>query len=284
MEGKALKIVWFQAASCTGCTVSLLNSASFKIKNLLLDSIVPGKHVSLLFQPTVMAGSGEKVIEVLKTETARKDFFLVLEGSIPTKDAGVYGKVGERTFLEWFLELAGAAQGIIALGTCASFGGMFAARPNPTGCRSAREIMEQHGIQKTLINIPGCPPHPDWFLGTVAKLMAGQALEFDGLKRPVDFYGKLIHENCPRRPYFDKGKFAGKFTEEGCLYLLGCKGPFTSSDCPLRQWNGGINWLIKNGAPCFGCVEPDFPDGMAPCFGRCPAAALPTPQAGGDKG
>jgi len=274
MEEKALKVVWFQASSCTGCTISLLNSASFKIKNLLLDSIVPGKYVSLAFQPTVMAGSGEKVIEMLKTEEVKKDFLLVVEGAIPAADGGVYGKVGERTFLDWIVELSQAARAVVALGTCASFGGIFAAQPNPTGCQGVGRIMKLHNIQKTLINLPGCPPHPDWFFGTVAKFLADMPLNLDDINRPIDFYGKLIHENCPRRPYFDKGKFALKFTEEGCLYLLGCKGPFTNSDCPLRQWNGGANWLIRNGAPCFGCVEPDFPDGMAPCFSRCQAPEL----------
>lgn len=261
-----IKIVWFQASACTGCTVSLLNSSSFKIKNLLLDEIVPGKAVSLVFQSTIMAGSGENVINVLRQQETQKDYFLVVEGSIPTKDNGVYGRVGEKTFLQWVKELIPNSLGVIALGTCASFGGIFSAKPNPTGCKSVKEIMKENNMEKTLINIPGCPPHPDWFLGTVAKIIAGLPLNLDELGRPKDFYGGLIHENCPRRPYFDKGKFANSFTEEGCLYLLGCKGPFTYSDCPTREWNGGTNWLIKNGSPCFGCVEPDFPDGSCPFF------------------
>ncbi|MCM8821940.1 MAG: hydrogenase small subunit [Candidatus Omnitrophica bacterium] len=266
MGNKALRVVWFQAASCTGCTISILNSSSFKVKNLLLDEIVPGHHLCLLFQQTIMAGSGEKVLEVLREQGTRKDFFLVVEGSIPTKDSGIYGKLGEKTMLEWFGQLASACSGIISLGTCSSFGGMFAAAPNPAGCKSVRDVCKTLKVEKPIINIPGCPPHPDWFIGTIVHLLNRGIPALDDVSRPLDFYGGLIHENCPRRPYFDKGKFAYKFGEEGCLYLLGCKGPFTNSDCPLRQWNGGINWLIKNGAPCFGCVEPDFPEKMVPFF------------------
>ncbi len=268
MEKKSLPVVWFQAASCTGCTISILNSSSFKVRNLILDEIVPGSYITLLFQQTIMAGSGEKVIEVLRGQKEKKDFFLVVEGSIPMKDEGIYGKVGDRPILEWFKELALASAGIISLGTCSSFGGMFAASPNPAGCEAVREVCKKFNIEKPIINVPGCPPHPDWFIGTIVQILSRGIPSTDDLMRPVDFYGRLIHENCPRRPYFDKGKFALKFGEEGCLFFLGCKGPFTNSDCPLRQWNGGTNWLIKNGAPCFGCVEPDFPENMVPFFGK----------------
>jgi len=265
---KSVKVIWFQAAGCTGCTMSLLNSSSFKVKNLLLDEIVPGNVLFLVFQPTIMAGSGEEILQVMRDEAESREFFLVVEGAIPTKDGGIYGKVGEKTFLDIFLNLVQKANGIIALGSCSSFGGIPAGNPNPTGCKSVMEIMEKEKIDKLLVNIPGCPPHPDWFIGTLFKIIKGDELKLDEWKRPVDFYGKLIHENCQRRPYFDKGKFAKNFAEEGCLYLLGCNGPYTYSDCSLRQWNGGINWCIKNNSPCFGCVEIEFPDKTAPFYER----------------
>ncbi|MCM8818244.1 MAG: hydrogenase small subunit [Candidatus Omnitrophica bacterium] len=263
-----IKVMWFQAGGCTGCTISLLNSSSIKIKNLLLDEIVPGKIVCLIFQPTIMAESGEKVIKVMKGEEEKGDFFLVVEGAIPTKNNGIYGKVGEKTFLENILELGEKANGVICIGSCSSFGGIPKGSPNPTGCMSVKEIFEERNINKQVINVPGCPPHPDWFLGTITKIILGQDLKLDELNRPIDFYGKLIHENCPRRPFFDKGFFAKSLSEEGCLYLLGCKGPFTYADCPLRQWNGGTNWCIKNNSPCFGCTEPEFIDKNLPFFKR----------------
>lgn len=265
---ETIKVVWLQSGSCTGCTISVLNSSSLKIKNLLLDEIVPGKVLSLVFQSTIMAESGEKVIKVLKEESFKKDFFLVVEGVIPTKDNGIYGRIGEKTFLEILLDLVENCKGIICIGSCSCFGGIPMGSPNPTGCKSVKEIMEERNIKKLLINIPGCPPHPDWFLGTITKIIIGQKLELDELNRPLDFYSKLIHENCPRRPYFDKGSFAKSFSEEGCLYLLGCKGPFTYADCPIREWNGGTNWCIKNNSPCFGCTEPEFIDKNSPLFKR----------------
>lgn len=261
-----LKVIWFQAGTCTGCTISLLNSSSIKVKNLLLDEIVPGKIISLIFQSTIMAGSGEKVIEIVKEESEKGNFFLVVEGAISTKDEGIYGKIGEKTFCEVIFDLAEKADGIICLGSCSSFGGIPKASPNPTGCKSVNEILEEKNIKKMLINIPGCPPHPDWFIGTISKIMTLNRIELDELKRPIDFYGKLIHENCLRRPFFDKGKFAKSFKEEGCLYLLGCKGPYTYADCPLREWNGGVNWCVKNNFPCLGCTEPEFIEKNIPFF------------------
>jgi hydrogenase small subunit len=150
---------------------------------------------------------------------------------------------------------------ILAVGTCASFGGIPAGGTNPSNCVTVRKMMEVKGIKKPLINIPGCPPHPDWIVGTVASIVLNGLPgpnDLDDNLRPKAFFGKLIHENCPRRAYFDEGKFAKKFGEEGCLYELGCKGPITHADCPTRRWNGGTNWVIGAGSPCLGCTQPEF--------------------------
>jgi hydrogenase small subunit len=168
---------------------------------------------------------------------------------------------------------------VIALGTCAAFGGIPAAAPNPTGARPVKEFLDSKGISKPLVNIPGCPPHPDWFTGTVAGIILNglpTADDLDDLLRPKAFYGKLIHENCPRRAYFDEGKFAKNPGDEGCLYGLGCKGPITYADCPLRRWNNGTNWVIGAGAPCNGCTQPEFPDGTAPFYEKLVDVELPT--------
>jgi hydrogenase small subunit len=98
----------------------------------------------------------------------------------------------------------------------------------------------------------------------------------DEHRRPKAFFGTLIHENCPRRAYYDERKFAKKLSDPGCLYELGCKGPVTYADCPIRLWNNGVNWCVGSGAPCMGCVEPGFPDLVSPLYEKMAQALLPS--------
>jgi len=275
MAVKILPVVWLQGAGCTGCSVSVLNAVSPKIQNLLLDEIVPGQQLSLLFHATIMAGQAEPVIKVLKdTETNRKGgYVLVVEGSVPTAENGAYCSIGihngkHQTILQSVQDMGRNALAVLAVGTCATYGGIPAARPNPTGCKGVQELFDEKDITTPVINIPGCPVHPDWFVGTVAQILISglESVEVDHIGRPRLFYGKLVHENCQRRADFDKGKFAEKPGGEGCLYRVGCKGHYTYADCPIRQWNNGVSWCVKAGSPCLGCVEADFPDGTSPLY------------------
>jgi len=275
MATKTYPVVWLQGAGCTGCSVSVLNAVSPRIQNLLLDEVVPGHQLNLLFHATIMAGQGEPVIEVLKdTETNRKGgYILVVEGAIPTAQDGLYGSIGERdgkhlTIEQSVAQLGANALLVIAIGTCAAYGGIPAGEPNPTQCKGVKELFDEKGIKTLVVNLPGCPLHPDWFTGTVSMVMFSGlgAVELDNIGRPTLFYGQLIHENCPRRADFDKGKFAEKLGDEGCLYKVGCKGHYTNADCSIRQWNNGVSWCIKAGSPCIGCVEPEFPDGTSPIY------------------
>ncbi len=279
-------VIWIQCATCTGCSVSVLNSVSPTIKNVLVDEVIPGKHINLRFHATVMAGAGELVIEEMETTSRKKKggYILVVEGAIPTAGNGSeYGSIGEHdgepvSMVERVETLGRDALAVIALGTCASFGGIAAGKPNPSGCIGVAEVFKRRNVSTPLINIPGCPPHPDWFVGTVARvLLLGlpNPEELDEHKCPKAFYGQLIHENCPRRAYFEEGKFARAFGEPGCLNELGCKGPVTYADCPLRLWNGGVNWCIGSGSPCIGCVEPGFPDLLAPFYQKLVEVDLP---------
>jgi len=282
---REVPVLWIQGGTCSGCSVSVLNAVAPSIKNVLIDEVVPGRHINLRFQATVMAGSGEVVIKVLEDTMKEKEgeFLLVVEGEIPCAEKGVYCLLGERgeegiSFREWVIELGKRAQAVIALGTCACFGGIPAGRPNPTGAKGVREVFREEGIKTPLINVPGCPPHPDWFIGTLSKVLLfglPGSEDLDEHLRPRDFYGTLIHENCPRRAYFDEGKFAEKFGEPGCLYLLGCKGPITHADCPLRKWNNGVNWCIDAGMGCQGCTQPEFPDQLGPFYEKITDVHVP---------
>ncbi len=278
-------VIWLQAATCTGCSVSMLNSVSPTIKNILIDEVVPGKHINLRYHATLMAGQGDAAIEEMETISAKKkgSYILVMEGAIPTASNGAHGSLGEKdgkpvSMASRVEHLSKNALAVIALGTCAAYGGIAAGAPNPSGCLGVDAFLKQKKVNVPLINIPGCAPHPDWFVGTVAGLMLNglpKPDELDEHKRPKAFYGKLIHENCPRRAYFDEGKFARKFGDPGCLNELGCKGRVTYADCPLRLWNHGTNWCIGSGGSCIGCVEPGFPDLLAPFYQKLSDEALP---------
>jgi hydrogenase small subunit len=280
-----IPLVWLQAGTCSGCSISVLNSVSPTIKNVLINQLVPGKHINLKFQATIMAGEGDAVIHVLENtpKINKGAYLLIVEGAIPTKDGGAYGSLGEKNskpvpMTERIDALAKDALAVVALGTCATFGGIAAGKPNPGGYIGADKFLKSRNIRKPLINIAGCPPHPDWFIGSVASILLfglPKPEDLDELKRPRVFYGNLIHEACPRRAYFDEGKFARKFGEPGCLNELGCKGPVTHADCPLRKWNHGTNWCIDAGSPCIGCCEPGFPDLVAPVYQKLSDANMP---------
>ncbi len=281
-----IPIIWLQAGSCSGCSVSVLNSVSPSVRNLLVDEVLPGIHLNLRFHMTLMAGSGESVVELLDTTgaVADGDYLLVVEGAVATAENGRYCVLGEDeagqpiTMMTRVEKLARRAKAVIALGTCASFGGIPAAVPNPTGALDLQTLFARQEVTTPLVNIPGCPPHPDWFVGTVADILISGLPgpeKLDAYRRPLAFYAPLVHEHCPRRAYFDEGKFAQKPGEPGCLYYLGCKGPVTHADCPLRLWNGGVNWCIGAGSPCHGCVEPGFPNLLSPLYEPLDEAMLP---------
>ncbi len=282
---KELPVIYLQTAACSGCVVSMLNTASPTIKNVLIDQIVPGVHVNLRFHPVIMAAAGELAIKAME-DTAREkkgSYVLVVDGAIPTATDAIYGAIGERNgkpvkMSDRVTELARDALAVVALGTCAAFGGISAAAPNPSGCQPVKKFLDSRGIARPLVNVSGCPPHPDWFFGTVASVVLNglpKPEDLDDNLRPLAFYGKLIHENCPRRAYFGEGKFAKKPGDEGCLYELGCKGPITYADCPTRHWNNGTNWVIGAGAPCNGCTQPEFPDQTAPFYQKLVDVDLP---------
>ena len=267
-------VVWLQGAACSGCVVSLLNAFSPSIHTVLLRELTPGKHVNVRFLMTAMAGQGEQVIDVLRdTRKAKpKGYVLVVEGSLQPGHV-MFGTLGEEDgrevgIYERAVELARDALAVVGLGSCAAYGGIPSGAPNPTGAMGIGELLEREKIDTPVVNIPGCPAHPDWLVGSLAAIMRYglDAVEVDEIGRPKAYFGKLIHETCPRRPDFDAGKFAKNFGEPGCLYELGCKGPVTYADCPTRMWNTGTNWCVGAGSPCHGCVEPDFPDRLSPLY------------------
>jgi len=254
-------VIWIQGQSCSGCSVSLLNKLNPDIVGVITE------HISLNFHQTLMAGTGHVAVNVLEdaVKKQRKDYVLIVEGSIPTKDDSycTIGEVGGRHIgvKEWVEKLAKNAVAVVAVGTCATFGGIPAAEiratgDNPTGAKSVAEILPD----KTIINVPGCPPHPDWMVGTLLHVLLKGVPKLDEQNRPLMYYGETVHENCERLYYYKRGIFAKQWGDEGCLYNLGCLGMDTGCDVPVRKFNDGANSCTQSGAGCIGCTEDTFPD------------------------
>jgi len=251
---KRPSVIWLHFQECTGCSESLLRAEHPTLEKLILDII------SLDYHETLMVAAGHQA------EKARKDamaankgkYVLVVEGAIPTKDKGIYCKIGGQTAIDLVKECAADAAAVIAIGSCASWGGMPSTDPNPTGASSVGEV-----LGKPVVTIPGCPPSPYNFLATVVHFLTfGKLPAVDKLGRPLFAYSRLIHENCERRAHFDAGRFAMEFGDEGhrkgyCLYKLGCKGPETYANCPTLGFGdaGEVSWPVGCGHPCIGCTE-----------------------------
>ncbi len=250
-------VLWLSAQECTGCGETLLRATHPTLETLILELI------SLDYYETLNTGAGHQAeaARVASLKENQGQFILVVDGAIPIKDGGVYCKIGGRTALELLHEMAPQAKAVIALGSCSSWGGLPSADPNPTGATAVHTILEGKNIP--IVNLPGCPPSPYNLLSTILHYLTFNKLpELDDKLRPKFAYGRLIHENCERRPHFDAGRFAGQFGDEGhrqgyCLFKLGCKGPETYNNCPAILFGdvGSGAWPVGTGHPCFGCSE-----------------------------
>jgi len=258
--GKGLKpsVVWLHFQECTGCTESLLRTSHPDVASVILDLI------SLDYHETLFAGAGHQAEKALADTIKSQEgkFICVVEGAIPTKDGGIYCQVGGRTAVDILNDVASKAGAIIAIGSCASWGGIPSADPNPTGATGAPQILNTTLKGKTVVTIPGCPANPYNFLGVVLQYATlGTLPKLDELGRPLFAYGRTIHEHCPRRAHFDAGRFANTFGDEGhrqgyCLYKLGCKGPMTHANCSTLAFGEVVDcWPIGIGHPCVGCTE-----------------------------
>jgi hydrogenase small subunit len=251
-------VIWLSFQECTGCTESLTRSHAPTVEGLIFD------HISLDYHHTLQAAAGdaaEHAREVAMAENHGK-YLLVVDGSIPVKDDGIYSTIAGITNLAMLKEVAEGAAAIIAIGSCAAFGGIPHANPNPTGAVAVSDIISD----KPIVNVSGCPPIPTVITGVLAHFLTfGRLPELDSLNRPKVFFGQTIHDRCYRRPFYERGEFAETFDDEGarkgwCLFKLGCKGPTTYNACATAKWNEGTSFPIQAGHGCIGCSEPDFWD------------------------
>jgi hydrogenase small subunit len=254
---KRPSVIWLSFQECTGCTESLTRSHAPTLESLIFDAI------SLDYHHTLQAAAGhaaEEAREAAMEENSGK-YLLVVDGSIPLGNPG-YSTIAGISNVDMLRQTAKNAAAIIAVGTCAAFGGIPHANPNPTGAVSVSDII----TDKPIINVSGCPPIPVVITGVLAHFLTfGSIPKLDHLGRPAAYFGQSIHDRCYRRPFYERGQFAHTFDDEGarkgwCLYELGCKGPITYNACATVKWNGGTSFPIGSGHGCLGCSEPNFWD------------------------
>jgi hydrogenase small subunit len=247
-------VIWLHFQDCTGCSETLLRTSKPDLLDVVLNVI------SLDYHETLMVAAGHQAEAAL--ESAIKDnrghYILVVEGSIPTKDEGVYMKIAGKPAVQMLKQVGADAAAIVAIGSCASWGGIPSSGENPTDATGVDSIIKN----KPIVNLPGCPPNGYTLLGTVLQFSrTGKLPELDQQKRPKFAYDRTIHDHCPRRAHFDAGQFALEYGDHGhregwCLYKLGCKGPDTHAGCSTRHFNEIPDaWPIGIGAPCMGCTE-----------------------------
>jgi hydrogenase small subunit len=250
-------VIWLPFQECTGCTESITRAHGATLESLIFEAI------SLDYQHTLQAAAGDAAERA--REQAMKDnwgrYLLIVDGSIPTGNPG-YSTIAGHDNLSMLREAADGAAAIVALGSCAAFGGIPGAQPNPTGAVSVADLIKD----KPIVNVSGCPPIPVVITAVLTQYVTfGTLPELDALGRPKAFYGQTIHDRCYRRPFYERGQFADSFDDEGarlgwCLYKLGCRGPTTYNACATVKWNNGTSFPIEAGHGCIGCAEPGFWD------------------------
>lgn len=253
---KRTPVIWLELQDCAGCSEAFLRSSSPTAAEVVLNV------VSVDYHETIMAAAGKRAEEAKQATIDAGGYLLVVEGSPTQGDEGVYCCIGGKSSLQLLEEAAKNAIAVVAVGNCATFGGIPRANPNPTKAVSVMDLVKD----KPVLNIPGCPMNPVNFTATVVHFLTfGSLPEMDNLHRPLFAFGHLIHDNCERRGHFDAGEFVRAWGDEGhragwCMYKMGCKGPMSSHNCPTVRYNEGTNWPIGAGHPCIGCSEPGFWD------------------------
>lgn len=261
-------LFWLQTGACGGDSLAILNAESPSLEGLLQEY-----GVELLWHPSLshrpMREHDQLIAAILSGEQAL-DIFCV-EGSIVTapRGTGLYDSYKGRAKMDMVKELASHAGAVVAMGTCAAFGGVHAASPNPGDCIGLQydrarsgglfppEWRSKNGLP--VINVSGCPAHPHTMTQTLAWLATGMDIRLDELNRPASHFSTVVHQGCTRNEYHE---YDIEETEPGgraCMFFnLGCQGPLTKAICNTDLWNG-VSSKTRAGVPCFGCTSPDFP-------------------------
>jgi hydrogenase small subunit len=287
-------ILWIsEGMSCDGDTVSVTAATQPSIEDVVLG-IIPGLPKVHLHNKVLAYETGEDFVRPFRA-AARGElgpFVLVIEGSIPNEathpEGGFWTAFGvdenhEPILLTtWIDQLAPRAFAVVAIGTCAAYGGIHAMAGNPTGCMGLADYLGwdfRSSADIPIVNVPGCPVQPDNFMETLTWLLqqaAGKApmIPLDEQLRPTWLFGKTVHEGCDRAGYYEQADFALDYNVPKCQVKVGCWGPVVNCNVPKRGWMSGIGGCPNVGGICIGCTMPGFPDKFMPFMDEPPGASF----------
>lgn len=256
-KGNLYPVIWMEGASCTGCTESFAQIENPDPATVVLDLI------SLNYCETLSAAAGYSMEEARKQTIEAGNYILVYEGSLSRAFDGNALRIAGETGMESFLETAEHANAVVAYGSCAVNGGWTAAYPNASDAVGCQQAIKDAGFDTPVINVPGCPPNPEWLVAVLVDVvLLGVLPELNAQNKPAQIFNQTIHDNCQRRGHFENGEFVYQFGSEEekrgyCLYPMGCRGPQTRSNCGIVRYNNRRSWCVESGAPCIGCCEAD---------------------------
>ncbi len=251
-------VIWLHGHECTGCSEAFLRSVKPLVVDVILTAMSP-EYDALLSAASGMSleNHRKKIVREFSGE-----YLVVAEGAVPLNDEGCSCMVGGIPYVTALKTVAKQAAAIIAIGSCASWGGIQAARPNPTQSVPIHQVI----TDKPIIKIPGCPPIPEIMAGVITHYaLFGQLPTVDRQGRPTRFFGNTIHDTCYRKPFFEAGQFVETYDDAGakagwCLFKMGCRGPETFNSCAGMRWWQGLSYPVQAGSPCFGCSMDGFWD------------------------
>lgn len=299
---EAVHVFWFAGMSCDGCSVSVTGAQAPSVESLLMGAH-PGLPRVILHHPVINVESGPSYMrphELAIQGKLNAPYAIVLEGSISDETLAMqtggywsgqgeepWGPNGElRTVStdEWIARLAPGAAASIAIGTCATWGGVPAADGNPTGAMSLMDFLGKDyrsAFGVPVVNIPGCAPVGDNFTETVAAILYflqgfGPLPEFDELGRPAWLFGETVHRHCVRGAYYEEGTYATEFGDKECLVEIGCWGPVVNCNITSRGAINHAGGCMNAGGACIGCTMPGFPDKFTPFYKRPPGSMAST--------
>ncbi len=254
-EGNLYPVIWLEGASCSGCTESFAQNVTPDPAQVVLELI------SLNYCETLSAAAGWSAEEAKEQTIKAGNYIVVYEGAVLTRWDGQALRIADTPGMTQLEEAAENATAVVAVGSCAVNGGWMGANPNSSDAMGVQKYLSQAGIDVPVINIPGCPVNPEWFVSVLVDvLMLDQIPELNSMNMPTGIYDQTIHDNCERRGHFENGEFVYEFGSEEeakgyCLYAMGCRGPQTKANCGVVLWNDRRSWCIQAGSPCIGCCE-----------------------------